>query len=103
MEEVRNYKNLPDPNKKVKEFNQYLLDNNKVIGEYIHWILIKNSYIKYQYVLFCKLNRKYLGDISVAESMELHDILSLYKGKEIYINPDHLKSVPDRLHLHIRI
>lgn len=100
---MRNYSDLPNPAIDTEGFNQYLRDNNKVLFDCSSWILIENSYIPNQLVLFSALNRMYLSDCLTAELESLADILQDYNGKHIYINADKDKSVPNRLHLHIKL
>lgn len=97
----RRYKNLPNPNTHIEEFNEYLRKNNKLIRETKNWILIKNSFIPNQFVLFNKNNLKYLTEISIDEFIELKFILKDFEEKKIYVNAAKDKSVPNRLHIHI--
>lgn len=101
----RTYKDLPDANRELVPFNQYLRENNIVVKETPYWILIKNSFINNQLVLFTKLNKRYLYEVyNVSEAYaELIDYLEEYKHNHIYINADKDKSVPNRLHLHIKL
>lgn len=100
---MRDYKNLPNPETQIEEFNQYLRDNNLVLDENRSWILIRNSYIENQLVLFSKLNRKYFYEITHSELDDLSDFTLTYWNKHIYINAEKDKSVADRLHFHIKI
>lgn len=97
----RKYKNLPNPNTQIEEFNEYLRKNNELIRETKNWILIKNSFIPNQLVLFNKNNLKYLSEISIDEFVELKFILKDYDEKKFYVNAAKDKSVPNRLHIHI--
>lgn len=99
----RTYKNLPNPDTQIEEFNEYLLNNNTVINEGTYWILIQNSYISGQLVLFAKQPRKYLHDCTADELQEMVNMLADYCKHYMYINADHNKSVPNRLHIHIKL
>ncbi len=100
---MRKYKNLPDPQKQVREFNRYLLNNNKVIENTKYWVLLKNKFIKNQLVIFAKMDVKYLNDIDQQHFESLKKILEPYKKQRVYINSDKEKSVVNRLHVHIQI
>jgi hypothetical protein len=102
---MRNYKNLPNPEIEVEEFNEYLRKNNEVIFENNSWIAIKNSYIDNQLVIFCKFNVKYITNLTNNALVDLRLVLSGTNtaGKHIYINADSDKSVANRLHLHIKL
>ena len=101
--EKRDYKDVPDPEKEPMEFNTYLAKNNEVVYEGRYWILIKNSYVKNQLVLFSTESKvRYLSQLSYPASFELFAILLAFaENKSVYINKDEDKSIPDRLHLHI--
>lgn len=100
---MREYKNLPHPSKEPEAFNQYLKDNNEVITENYYWILIENSFIENQLVLFLLSAKSYFSELNELELRNLQMILHHYKDKHIYINADKDKSVPNRLHLHIKL
>lgn len=112
----RNYpKNLPDPITECEEFNQYLRDNNKVVREGEYWILIENSYIPNQHVAFCKLPVRDFDDymLHALESQVYSDkedllfepimLFAANNNEHIYINATKDRSVPDRLHIHIKL
>ena len=99
---MRKYKNLPNPQKQVREFNRYLLDNNKIIKNTKYWVLLKNKFIKNQLVIFAKIDVKYLVDIEHKHFESLKEILKPYKKHRVYINSDKEKSVVNRLHIHIQ-
>lgn len=99
----RIYIDLPDCEKEVEKFNEYLLKNNEVIENGKYWLLINNKYIKKQLVCFLKLNKKYLTELNIEETLELYKIIEQYKDKHIYINADKKKSIRNRLHIHIKI
>lgn len=92
---------VPSPNN-AEEFNQYLRDNNEVVLENNCWILIENSYIENQLVLFCKENMKTFSSLTPMATKELLKIMDMFNDKHIYINAHKDKSVPDRLHIHIK-
>lgn len=110
---MRKYKNLPHPSREVEAFNQYLRDNNEVVGELDYFLIIKNSYIPRQFVSFCKLPVKdlkqlfdYTEDKSDLWNKVRNEFLAhfiTYGDKHIYINEPKDKSVPDRFHLHIKL
>jgi len=100
---MQTYINLPNPQKESLQFNQYLYNNNIVLQQSKYWILIENKYILKQLVVFSLLPRKYLIECNHLEVIDLFTILSAYKEKHVYINKDKDKSIPNRLHLHIRL
>lgn len=63
---MRNYKNLPDPIEEPEQFNKHLRDNNQVAMKASYWIVIKNSQIKDQLVVFHKYSVSHLHNISDA-------------------------------------
>lgn len=100
---MRNYIGLPNPDTQPEEFNQYLRVHNIVITESSSWILIQNSYIENQLVLFAKDPIKYLGQLDWTAFKQLKMFLANYQDNEVYINPDERKSVHNRLHIHIKL
>lgn len=104
---MRTYNNLPDATLESEAFNQYLRDNNEVITENIVWIVIRNSYIKDQLVAFCKFPVKNISEYKdidyLSKESAFYWIFEEYSGKHIYINADKDKSVPNRLHIHIKL
>lgn len=101
---MRTYIGLPNPDIEPIKFNNYLIQNNEVVADSNYWILIKNSYIDNQLVLFCKQPIKYLTELDWNSFKQLKLFLEKFaKGKEVYINADEKKSVPNRLHLHIKL
>lgn len=101
---MRKYKNLPHPTKQPEKFNEYLINNNKVVIQHLFdWILIENSFIENQLVLFAKRSVQYFNELNELELKSLQVILYPYKDKHVYINADKDKSVPNRFHLHIKL
>jgi hypothetical protein len=103
----RTYNNLPDPTEFPEEFNQYLRDNNKVILENLMWIVIQNKYIENQLVAFCKYPISNIHEYEQIQypsrDLAFYWLFKHYSGKHIYINADEDKSVPNRLHFHIKL
>lgn len=97
------YENLPHPSFERVKFNKYLRDNNEVLTSCKSWIVIKNSYIENQVVIFSTQDKKYITELSPLELVEMTKMLLPYRGKEVYINSDANKSVPNRLHIHIKL
>lgn len=110
---MREYKNLPHPTKEPEAFNQYLRDNNEVLAETDYWIVIRNSFIKDQLVAFCKLPVATFQEYALSWTdtvkernlmlCEPYSIMGMHKKDYIYINAEVDKSVPDRLHFHIKL
>jgi len=94
---------VPHPFKAPYRFNNYLRQNNRVLNENTNWILIKNRFIDNQLVCFAKLEITELKQVSRAAYLDLVDIIDKYKDNHIYINSIKDKSIPDRLHLHIKL
>jgi len=99
----RDYVDLPDPIKEWEEFNSYLREKNLVFCENEYWILIKNSYIDDQHVLFCKLPFSSVYEINNDMMKAMLDILGPYGCYHWYINACKDRSVPNRLHIHIKL
>ncbi len=104
---MREYKDLPDPTLEPEKFNQYLIDNNKVVKDTIVWLIIENRYIEGQLVAFCKYPVKDIAeyrDINYpSKDIAFIWLFEYFSGKHIYINADKDKSVLNRLHFHIRL
>lgn len=99
---MRNYKNIPHPDE-IKAFNEYLKENNEVVYQNRHWLVIKNRYIKKQLVAFIKTKRHFITDCTPSELTSLAPIIKKYKHNHIYINSAQEKSLPNRLHIHIKL
>ena len=100
---MREYKNLPHPTDEPEKFSQYLRDNNEVLHEGDFWILIRNSYEEDQLVLWLKRPAEYMGEIFMFEWADLDTYFKIHKDNYWYINNRSRKSVPNRLHLHIKL
>ena len=64
---MRDYKNLPT---EKEAFNQYLRDNNTLIYENEDWIVIKNSYIENQLVIFSKHEVRYITECDHLQTLK---------------------------------
>jgi hypothetical protein len=93
----------PNPNRRPDEFNQYLVDKNEIVQYRGNWLIIENSFIKNQLVVFCLDNVRYFHELWEEDLVVLQNILRRYKDKHVYINADKDKSIPNRLHLHIKL
>lgn len=109
---------MPNPAEKPEAFNQFLRDNNRVVRESDYWLMIENSYEStkdnIQYVVFCKLNVKDMDEyyihllqtetFSDREDMfaEVIMILAANNNDNVYINAIEDRSIPERLHIHIK-
>ena len=94
---------VPSPTREPLAFNEYLLLHNEVLWVSEHWILIANSYIEHQAVMFAKRNVRYIHQLKQKELADMADILKEFKGKKMYINSEKDKSIKNRLHIHIKI
>ena len=102
-EKQKLYKKLGVPSPEdIEAFNDYLRENNEVLEETEDWILIKNRYIDNQLVLFSKRVAE-LHELGGFELGEMADILKKYKHGMWYRNAVEDRSIPDRLHLHIKL
>lgn len=107
---MREYENLPDPELDVEGFNQYLRDNNVVVKENEHFIIIENSYIENQLVAFAKVSVKDASDYQnypfENQLQALKDYLGIfadYPQCHNYINAILDRSVKKRFHIHIKL
>ena len=93
----------PDPIEKWGEFNVYLRTHNEVIKDNANWILIENSYIPGELVLWSVWPYTDIADLSPQSLLSLPEMLEPYRDNYKYINANKDKSVPNRLHIHIKL
>lgn len=95
---------VPDPIMFPERFYNYIKENNVIVTENKHWILIVNKYIPNQLVCFAKMSKsRFLTDLNNEEFASLQEILSKYRSKTLYINADTEKSIPNRFHIHVKL
>lgn len=99
----REYIDLPDPDNDPDGFNNYLISNNKVVNKLHDWIVIENKYIPKQLVIFCLQPKSYIYQLNEREWLALRSIMFIYASKHVYINSEKDKSIPNRLHLHVKL